>query len=376
MMKKYVTLSLVFALSVMFPVLEGCSTPAEERSMKKLELPVDKGVSAPFAGFIHHELMVAGGCNFPHVPAADGGKKVYYDALYTYSTEKDSSAWQKDAVWPFPIAYGATVEVEHGLVCMGGMNEQSSVSEAFHVLKDSVTGKIMIKPLPSLPEKIDNMAATRLDQTIYVTGGNQEKAGNALYALCLEKDTAWHKLADYPGPKRVQPVLLASDDALFLMGGFEVNAAEKKAVISSDYIVYDIQKNQWSEAKEVPAMEDGTPRALVGCSGVRVGNQFLIAGGVNYAIFKSALEGKAPQDYMKRPVDWYHFSKDLLVYDFKADSWKIVPDVDGFNKAGGSLLAHDQYIYMVCGETKPGIRTSEIIGYPLDALLNKKQQGN
>ena len=41
-----------------------------------------KGVSALYAGVCDGQLIMAGGCNFPHVPVADGGKKVYYDGIY------------------------------------------------------------------------------------------------------------------------------------------------------------------------------------------------------------------------------------------------------------------------------------------------------
>ena len=35
---------------------------------------ISKGVSASFAGLIDDKLLIAGGCNFPDIPAADGGK--------------------------------------------------------------------------------------------------------------------------------------------------------------------------------------------------------------------------------------------------------------------------------------------------------------
>ena len=34
-----------------------------------------KGVSALYAGVIEGNLLIAGGCNFPDIPVADGGKK-------------------------------------------------------------------------------------------------------------------------------------------------------------------------------------------------------------------------------------------------------------------------------------------------------------
>lgn len=233
--------------------------------------------------------------------------------------------------------------------------------------------------LPSLPESMDNAAATCIGRQLYVTGGNQGNGGNSLYTLNLDKDTAWTKLTDYPGSKRIQPVLLASDNELYLFGGFDIRTSTtgtdktKEGIIASNVIVYNLSDHTWSKPQSIPAMSDGSPRALVGSAGTRAGNQFFIAGGVNYTIFKSAIEGKAPEDYMKRPIAWYQFSKDLLVYDLSTQAWTVIPSVDGFNKAGGNLLHHNGALYMVCGEVKPGIRTNEIVKKELKGLLSSTQ---
>lgn len=348
--------------------LTGCQQPKVLSAKSIPNYPIEQGVSAPFAGFAGDRMIVGGGCNFPDVPAADGGKKVFYSTIFACKDAGDSLKWMEEGKFPFPIAYGASVETQDGLICIGGMNEQSPLKEVFSIQADRSSDGFSVKELPSLPESIDNAAAAKLGNTLYVTGGNQGNNGQSLYMLTLGKDSVWNKLADYPGPKRIQPVLLASDEALFLVGGFEVDPETKHAVISSDYIMYDIHKNEWSQPSPVPAMSDGSKRALVGCAGTRADNKLIIAGGVNYEIFKAAVEGNAPADYMKRPSAWYRFSKDVLVYDLLTGEWTVVPDIKGFDKAGGVLLTHNDSLYMVCGEIKPGIRTGEIVGMPLKDL--------
>ena len=327
--------------------------------------PVTKGVSAPFAGFIGDRMFVGGGCNFPEIPASEGGAKKFYRDAYFFDKESSSQQWIKTVPFPTAIAYGASVETEKGLLCIGGMNEDSSLTSVYRVEVNDKADGLTVNGLPSLPEPIDNAAAASVGNVIYVTGGNQGNGGNSLYALRPGEDVTWEKLADYPGPKRIQPVLLGTDTALYLLGGFSVEAESKQAVISSDYLVYEIAKDRWSEPQPIPTMSDGSPRAMVGCSGVRIDNKLVIAGGVNYAIFKSAVEGKAPQDYLKKPEAWYQFSKDLLIYDLNTSTWKVIPEVEGMNKAGGCLLQNDGVLYMVCGEVKPGVRTSDIVSYQL-----------
>ena len=46
-----------------------------------------QGVSAPFAGTIGGKTVVAGGCNFPDQPAAEGGAKVFYQDIFRANDE-------------------------------------------------------------------------------------------------------------------------------------------------------------------------------------------------------------------------------------------------------------------------------------------------
>ena len=68
---------------------------------------------------------------------------------------------------------------------------------------------------------------------------------------------------------------------------------------------------------------------------------------------------------MKKPVEWYRFNDDLLTYDLEKRTWHVTYDVPGLARAGGILLEHDRYLYIICGETKPGIRTPQITVVPL-----------
>ena len=371
-MKKKIIQMVLVTLGIVIFNLFGCQPDQKPITPLIPHHPIQQGVSAPFAGFIGDWMLVGGGCNFPDIPAAEGGTKVYYSNLFASCLQGDSLSWNIQDKLPQPIAYGATVETRKGLICIGGMNEDTSLTTVYRLQLDPQTTTISIEQLPSLPETMDNAAAACIGDHVYVTGGNQGNGGQALYTLCLDKDTTWTKLADYPGTKRIQPVLLASDDTLFLFGGFEVDAVTKEAVISSDYLTYSVENDCWGKPQPFPRMGNGSRRALVGAAGVRVNNLLVLAGGVNYSIFKAAVEGKAPTDYMKRPAEWYQFSKDVLIYDLQTNDWKVIGDVNGFNKAGGSLLHHDGSLYMVCGESKPGIRTNEIITKSLKGLLVEK----
>lgn len=341
--------------------LLSCHQQKEAYPSRLPDYPISKGVSAPFAGFIGDWLVVAGGCNFPDVPAAEGGKKVYYREVYALNTADTASRWVHVADLPFPVAYGAMAETEQGLVCMGGMNSDSVMTAVYRIEKIAEKDSFAIRCLPSLPAPIDNGAAAHSQGRIYLTGGNQNDRGRRLYALTVGsgEGEGWKQLADYPGNMRVQPVLLAQDSTLYLCGGFEALRPDS-CVLSVDMLRYDVARNEWKQGSDFPNTSSGEQRCLVGGSGVATSKYLILAGGVNYRIFKEALEGRAPEDYMKKSPEWYRFNRDILVYSSEQGTWQVLDGTEAAARAGGVLLQKDGLLYMVCGEIKPGVRSTEV----------------
>ena len=320
------------------------------------DYPIKKGVSGFYAGIVRNSLIVAGGCNFPDIPVAEGGKKKFYKDAFSISLSDTKRNWTQLKDLPFPCAYGGAVSLEDGLVCIGGMNQDSAFT---YVYKIDVTSSQCLS-LPPLPECMDNMAAACYQNKIYVTGGNHH-AGNALYCLDLTNPDKWVTLQCFPGKRRVQPVLLAAEGRLYLAGGFEMDTERNECYLSSSMVVYDIMKDQWTEEIALPPMQDGGIRCLIGGAGCVAEDRYLLfTGGVNYTIFKKAMEGHGPDDYLKRPVGWYRFNDDVLIWDLNTKRWTVKYRVPGMNRAGGVLLYHEGRCYMVGGEVKPGIRTSAV----------------
>ena len=149
-------------------VLASCggSTGGSRESVGLPDYPVPGGVSAPFAGMVGNYMVVGGGCNFPDVPAADGGVKRFLQQplCLGYGSARQRLAVLPDL--PQALAYGATAETDEGLVCVGGMDADSAVTRAF--LIESQPGPDSVaawgfRDLPPLPVAIDNGAAASVD---------------------------------------------------------------------------------------------------------------------------------------------------------------------------------------------------------------------
>lgn len=349
-------------------ILQSAISMAQSLRQQSLEIPdypLSAGVSAPFAGFIHDWLIVGGGCNFPNKPAAAGGEKVYHNQCYALNVRSACPQWLQLPELPYPVAYGCAVETPQGLVCIGGANADSCITNVFRIEEDTILQKFTIKALPPLPEAIDNGSATLMNNCIYITGGNQANKKNALYKLELTKDATWQRQSSYPGPQRIQPILTNDGHKLYLIGGYQAPSDSVGSILSHDILCYVPSTDNWQYESDIPAEEDGEKRCMVGGSGIHTSNCLILTGGVNYSIFKKAIDGHADKDYLVHGPSWYQFNDDILFLDLKHRKWTIHPNVPGMARAGGILLQHHDFLYMVCGEIKPGIRTPQITTYPL-----------
>ena len=402
------TLSLSFAQDTTpLPTREGQGGGSAHRFNNASFLPVPaldafggQGVSGAFAGVANDEVLVAGGCNFPDTPAAEGGQKVFYTDIYALSLAKlnggydTSFGWERIGSLPCALAYGASVTTPEGLVCLGGTADGQKSEDFAVLLTLGTSGEAISQDLPSLPSALDNFAAAYGDGFIYVAGGLHNGLPNRkafrlkwpLPASWFESQTgaAWETLPDVPGPARVQPAAAVQKGALasnfYLLGGFDPRY--RKAV--SNGVYYDTRKGEWmatslmqtrpaplsspeGDTDALPSVNNtieapsgavgGAALSLVGASALPSGAAHILCfGGVNKEIFEAALERNAliadttttaeqletlraeAYAYMTQDPAWYQFRRSILVYHTITDSWAEVFDSPLIARAGAAVV--------------------------------------
>ena len=321
-----------------------------------------KGVSALYAGVLDGQLVMAGGCNFPHIPVADGGKKVFYDGIYTAPLSASTELqWKKVGQLPEASAYGVTVATDNGLILVGGNTADRSLADVYRLSLQE--GVAVLDTLPSLPVTIDNMYGALLGSSLYVVGGNVNGVpSSAMYSLNLESlDEGWKEETPVPGNPRVQPVCVAQGGKIYVWGGFSTAGEGREATLSVDGYAYTPATKEWKQVA-TPTDEAGTPVSLGGGVSLPMGEDaILCAGGVNKDIFLQALQGiHKGKEYLSRPVEWYQFNRKLLKYDVKSDQWTCLGDYEQGARAGAAMVSDGSSYYIINGELKPGIRTKDI----------------
>lgn len=350
------------------------------------EVGYSLGVSACYAGTIGNQLIMAGGCNFPETPVAEGGKKKFYQGIYTATVTADSLlAWRKVGELPQPAAYGVTVSIGDGLILAGGTNAEGALSAVYRLSLSADNQRVVLDTLRSLPFALDNMAGTVVGNKLFLLGGNAKgKPSNGLYSIVYtEPGASWRQETPFPGNARIQPVCAGQQQkggGIYMWGGFAPSVDGSPATLSTDGYYYSLAKQTWTPVGN-PVGDDLEPVSLGGGIAYSVSDTLIVCtGGVNKDIFLSALvreellkqyvaAGDTVREdslralikqYMLLPPKSYQFNDKILVYDTQQNLWKELGKSSAMARAGAGIAGNGSVFYCINGELKPGIRTPEI----------------
>jgi len=217
------------------------------------------GVAGAFSGIIKDYLIIAGGANFPDARPWEGGIKVFNDRIYVYHLTDDSLSLVTDSEkLPVPVAYGSSVSLPGGVLCIGGTNQDKCFSTVFLIKWDTDSTRIEYELFPDLPIPLSYASAVLLENSIYVAGGSSSPdgrdTGNHFFKLDLSKRSAnefdWEELPSFPGPGRIFSVAAVQSNGIrpciYLFSGRNVRE-DRKVTIFKDGLFYDPAFQQWND---------------------------------------------------------------------------------------------------------------------------------
>jgi len=347
------------------------------------------GIASPFAGSVGEVIIVAGGCNFPELPVREGGKKKFYDDAFVFSEVEGQWQWLSDYKIPQPAAYGASVSLPDGLLCIGGNNNHETLSSVYLLKWDASSFQLEVEEWPELPVPLTQMGAALVGETVYVLGG--EATGiprNTFLSLDLSRKGsglfAWEILEVFPGPARLQPVVVAQNAAeetrLYLFSGSSYPEGQEEPSINADGLEYSPTTKEWRRISEIRP-EGQAPVSLHGATGIPLGmNHILFIGGVNRDLFgqawKQERQGKLAMErgdtalvreiarwkssYLSHPPEWYRFNNHALIYHTLTNSWTVGTEYPYPAPAGAKMVEWKGGWIIISGETMPGIRSPKV----------------
>ncbi len=376
-MTESLTSRVVIFLRTMFLLAAFSGTLHADEAAKELlveqlpALPQTEGFAGAFTGISDGHLLVMGGANFPNGKPWEGGTKVWYRSIYAARLEdlkattspgdkpsdaepltSESSPWKIIGQLPGERGYGLAVTHRDRIICIGGNNSTSHLSDVIAVCLRNQ--QLHVETLPSLPMTLANFSGALDRDMIYVAGGQETAtsvtASEHIWMLNLsEPQSKWTELPLCPGPARILATSAAGQGSFWLIGGASLReGSDGKPVRTylSDVWKYSCTTG-WEQMADLPAPLVGCPSPTLLMNGDPV-----IFGGDD-----GTQVGHDPQKHNG-------FRKAILRYVPGSDSddacWSEIGQLP-FGSVTTNAVPESRSIWIPTGEIRPGIRTPNIL---------------
>jgi len=308
-------------------------------------LPDREGFAGSYAGVSGGALLVAGGANFPEKRPWEGGTKIWYDRVFVL--EPGATAWRDGGHLPNGGGYGVSINLDDGLVLVGGGDAKRNFDEVWVA---RWTGKtVTFTAWPRLPKPLAMAAGALVGRTIYVAGGldrpDATQAQSAFFALDLDRPAAtWRTLPTWPGPERMLATSGSSGGAFHLFSGARL-VTDAKGATSREWLrdAYRYTPTGgWKRLADLPRVSVAAPSPAAEVQG-----KLLVIGGDDGAQVKVA------------PTAHAGFPRSILAYDPTGDTWTAAGEVP-FSLVTTTLTMWRGEIVVPGGEAKPGVRSPAV----------------
>ncbi len=310
-------------------------------------LPDQEGFAGCFAGVSGRALVLAGGANFPNQKPWEGGAKVWYDAIHVL--DHPAGQWKTVGKLPRPLAYGASISTEDGLLCIGGADGQTHSPQC--ILLQWEEGKLAIRSMPALPHPCAYLCGARAGNLVYVAGGTETPTSTTalrtFWVLDLTRlEQGWRELAPWPGRPRMLGIAAVQGDAFYLFSGADLSAGPDGKPVRTylaDGFRYTPGKG-WQEIAPLPCpvVAAPSPALILGQS------HLLLLGGDDGSQVNFEPKAHHPG-----------FSRALLLYHTITDTWVSLGRMPVGQVTTPAVLWHDRFV-IPSGEIRPGQRTPEV----------------
>ncbi|MFT4093513.1 MAG: sodium/solute symporter [Niabella sp.] len=345
-----------------------------------------QGLAGHFSGISNNALLIAGGTRFAAGGTPwNGAVKIWNDKIFVLQKKGATGYQWADKVYqlPAPVAYGASVTLPQGLLCIGGTDGKKNSGQVFLLKWNEPAKTVEVQQYKPLPVPLAYHAAVYLKGKVYVAGGSSVPENDHSVTDFFSLDVSgndpaaanWERLPSWPGPSRMMPVLSAQNngrqDVLYLFSGLQ--AAGGEPVPLSDGYSYNTATGQWRGLQHVH-LQHGPDRCISGAGALPIGlNHILVFSGADNEVhrrFRKLLaqftqSSGSAKDSLRQQLNevlTQHpgFSKDVLAYHTLTDQWIRVSDFPGLAPVVAPAVKWGDDIFIAGGEVKPAVRTAAI----------------
>lgn len=347
------------------------------------------GVAGAFAGASGLFLIVAGGANYLAEQTPEAAPRAYWNNIYVLEKIRSEDGrhqykWRPSGLeLPRALAYGASVNTDDGLLCMGGRTVEQCFSDCFLLRWNASLSKVELEEFPKLPVPLAHMASAKIGNVVYVLGGRETVTGRAtrsFFVLDLTRrgtaDFIWKRLAPWDGSPRIHPLASSGTDgeteSLYLCGGRNPGGGEGEDFLT-DLHRYDPVKNTWAVLGNAldPAGNTAAlmaapaffvpPHHLVVVSGTDERLTALLEDNAHRVATKDATESTDRKKLNQTILaNFPGYSRNVMAFDIVASEWSFIGSFPDRPPVTTPVVPWDGNYIIPSGETGPGQRSPVI----------------
>ena len=214
-------------LSVLFMAIPAAMVRADDADLFNWDQlpPLPIAVEGAFSGVSGEVLIVAGGSCLNY----ENDALSHQFSGNVYLLQPDAKEWTHVGTLNTPSAFGSSVTIDSGLVCIGGLSDHGESSDVILLRWDSSTQSLQTQELIGLPESLAMSSATSTANTIYVAGARTTDISDSVSqkvfwsievsSLVGNEETTWAQHPPCPGEGRFCPMVVAQSGNVYVFGG-------------------------------------------------------------------------------------------------------------------------------------------------------------
>jgi N-acetylneuraminic acid mutarotase len=315
-------------------------------------LPDPHGFAGMFGGVSGQHLICAGGANFPDLPLAQGGQKVWHDTVFALGA---AGEWQRVGRLPRPNGYGVSATWNDQILIAGGGDAVENFASAFTMVYDGAA--LQFTQLPDLPLPLANATGSIVGSTLFVAGGQTSPSATAASARCFVLDLAeptrrWREIPWPDGaPARILAVAASLGGCFYLIGGAEL-IRDPQGKIVRRYLDDAWRYREDTGWEKLPTLPRGCAAAPSPAFSTAASTLQIHSGVWPGYLARYAAQPRIPG-----------FTGDWLEFDPRRNTWSELSSTphSAIPRVTAPAVVWSGHYVVLSGESAPGIRTNTIL---------------
>jgi solute:Na+ symporter, SSS family len=348
------------------------------------------GVAGMYAGSQELILMIAGGANFAGGESWAEAPRSYWNQIYVLEKTRSEDGnhqfkWlPAKAELPRAMAYGASVNLPEGVLCIGGRDVNQCYADCFLMQWNASEQKVQFVDFPKLPTALAHHSAVKIDQMVYVIGGRNTAKGAAtktFYALDLTKQNdpaafVWKSLSTWDGSGRFHALAAAGTDgeseSLYLCGGRNPGKYGEDDFLT-DLHRFDPRQKTWSYLGSALDPAGNIATLMAAPTFFVPPHHLVVVGGTDEKLI-GLLEDNASRAATEDPTEsaarknlnqlilknFPGYSRNVMAFDIIASEWIPIGTFPDMPPVATVVVPWDGNYVIPGGELGPGQRTPKI----------------